>query len=90
MRAFARSEDARKWNSLSHEVRRSMLDAAEASRAALGPLEAEFEELPREGQQNGAAARRRAELWQAIRDHRAILAKVPPYVDPVTLDWGPR
>jgi hypothetical protein len=93
MRAFARSEDARKWNTLSYEVRRTMLDAAEASRVALVPLEAEleaeFEQLPRDSQGSGVAGRR-AELWQAIRDHRAILAKVPPYVDPVTLDWGPR
>lgn len=90
MRAFTRSQDARRWNTLSHEVRRSMLDAAEASRAALGPLEAEFEQVPRDSQENGAAAGRGAELWQAIRALRAILAKVPPYVDPVTLDWGPR
>lgn len=86
VREFVRSENARKWNTLSHEVRRSLLDAAKASRAAFDQLESERASLPSEE----TSAARRAEIGRLMHDHRQVMAKVPPEVHPVTLDWGPR
>lgn len=90
MRAFARSEDARKWNTLGLEVRRSMLDAAESARAAFELLEKEQDALTSDEAAAGASAARLAEIGRLMHEHRQVMAKVPPYVDPVTLDWGPR
>lgn len=86
IREFVRSENARKWNTLSREVRRSLLDAAEASRAAFDLLENERASLP----SDEASATRRSEIGRLMHEHRQVMAKVPPEVDPVTLDWGPR
>lgn len=86
VREFVRSENARKWNTLSHEVRRALLDAAKASRAAFDLLENERASLP----SDEVSAARRAEIGRLMHEHRQVMAKVPPDVHPVTLDWGPR
>lgn len=86
VREFVRGENARKWNTLSQEVRRALLEAAKSSRAAFDLLENERASLP----SDEASATRRSEIGRLMHEHRQVMAKVPPEVDPVTLDWGPR